>query len=224
MRILKEHFRRAKHIYRTEGLLTLAKRASAFGAAQLFRYGSYYLYENNGSAERMRRDAEFVPRVDGVTFAVIRTNEEADALEAQGFNFRKYAVDTESRLDKGAIAFCIFVGHELGNMSWLCTTEQAQHSLNEPPARVDFAKGEVWQGGAWTNPEYRRMGLYRYIWLKEGEYYRQNRIPKGRWVVAKRNVKALTAQSKAGNVRYGEGRLIKILWWTWWSEKPVTKT
>ncbi len=220
---LKERFRRAKHIYRTEGLLTLAKRAAAFVPARLFRYKSYYLYENNGSAERMRRDAAFVPSVDGVTFAVIRTNEEADALEAQGFHFREYAVDTESRLDRGAIAFCIFVGYELGNMTWLCTTEEAQHSLKEPPARVDFANGEVWQGGAWTNPEYRRMGLYRHIWLKEGEFYRQNKITKGRWAVAKRNVKALAAQSKAGNHRYGEGRLIKVLWWTWWSEKPLTQ-
>jgi hypothetical protein len=219
---LTELLRRAALIYQTEGLLTLAKRVTAFAAGQLFRYESYYLYENNGSAERMRRDADFVPRVEGVTFAVIRTNEEADALEAQGFKFRKYVVDTESKLDKGAIAFCIFVGHELGNIGWLCITEQARGLLNEPPARVGFSKGEVWHGGAWTNPEYRRMGLYRYIWLKEGEYYLQKKIPKGRWAIAKRNVNALAAQSKAGNLRYGEGRLIKVLWWKSWKEKRLT--
>ena|GEM_PF-3769763 len=36
------------------------------------------------------------------------------------------------------------------------------------------------------------------------------------------NAALLGADEKTGNVRYGKGRLIKILWWTWWSEKPLT--
>ena len=220
---LQELFRRTVLIYETERLLPLVRRASAYALGRLFRYETYYLYQANSGTYSRRSDIGFMPEVDGLSFRIVHTNEEADALEAEGFQFRRYAGDTRRRLNSGAMAFCVFVGHELGYIGWLCTTEQARGLLNGPPARVDFSKGEVWHGGAWANPEYRRMGLYRYIWLKEGEYYRRNKIPRGRWAVAKRNVKALAAQSKAGNRRYGEGRLIKVLWWTWWREKPLTQ-
>ena len=166
MNRLNELFRSAKGIYQTEGWLSLARRVTAFSAGQVFKYESYYLYENNGSSDRKRIESDFVPKVDGLTFRMICTNKEADALEAQGFHFRKYVFGTRSKLDKGAIAFCTFIGNELANIGWLCTTQQAKDGLNEPPARVDFLKHEVWEGGSWTNPKYRRMGLYRYCSLK----------------------------------------------------------
>ena len=221
MNRLTELFRSAKGIYQAEGFLPLAKRATAFAAGGLFKYETHYLYENDGSTYSRRSDADFVPRVDGLTFRMIRTNEEADALEAQGFQFRKYVVDTRSKLNKGAIAFCLFIGHELANIGWLCTTQQAKDSLNEPPANVDFSKNEAWAGGSWTNPKYRRLGLYRYTSLKQVEYWLQRGIVKDKWAVARRNVAPLTAESKTGNVRYAEGRLVKVLWWKWWKEKPL---
>ena len=222
MNRLTELLRRAALIYQTEGLLPLAKRATAYAAGRLFKYEIYYLYENDGSTYRMRSDADFVPEVEGLSFRVVHTNEEADGLEAKGVQFREHAGDARSKLNKGAIAFCVFVGHELANIGWLCTTQQAKDSLKEVPAGVDFSNGEAWAGGSWTNPKYRRMGLYRYSSLKMVEYWLQKGIVKNKWAVAKRNVAALTAESKTGNLRYGEGRLIKVLWWKSWKEKRLT--
>jgi len=217
---LRELFRRAASIHQTEGLLSLARRASAFAAGWLFRYETYYLYEANSSTYRRRSDIGFVPEVDGLSFKVVSTNEEADEFEAQGFQIRKYVVDATSRLNEGAIAFCVFVGHELGNIQWLCTTEQARDSLKEPPATVDFSNGEAWAGDSWTNPAYRRMGLYKYGSVKTIEYWLQKGIAKSKWAVARSNAASLGADDKAGNVRYGEGRLIKALWWRLWKETP----
>jgi len=218
---LTELIRRAALIYRTEGLLPLARRASAYTAGRLFKYETYYLYQNDGSAYRRRSDTDSAPEVEGLSFRVVCTNEEADALEAQGFQFRDYADDAMSKLNHGAIAFCIFIGHELANIGWLCTTQQAKDSLNEPPARVDFANGEAWAGGSWTNPRYRRMGLYRYNSLKMVEYWLQKGIVRNKWAIARRNVAPLTAESTTGNVRYAEGRLVKMLWWKSWKERPL---
>jgi len=219
---LREQFRRAALTYRTEGFLALARRASAHAAGWLFRYETYYLYEANSSTYRRRSDHGFVPKVDGLSFRVVFTDEEADEVEAQGFHFRKYVVDTKGKLDKGAIAFCVFVGHELANIGWLCTTQRARDGLKEPPATVDFSNGEAWAGGAWTAPRYRRMGLHTYSGLKRDEWWFQKGIVRSKWAVARSNAASLGADIKTGNLRYGEGRYLKILWWKSWREKPLT--
>lgn len=224
MNRLTELARRAALIYRTEGLLALARRAGAYAAWRLVRYETYYLYENDGSRYSRGSDTEFVPMVDGLSFRVVHSNEEADALEAEGYQFTEYVADTRRRLSKGAIAFCVFVEHELVNIGWLCTTQQAKDSLNEPPARVDFANGEAWAGGSWTSSEYRRMGLYRYNTIKMVEYWLQKGTVKNKWAIATRNVASLSAESMTGNVRYAEGRLLKVLWCESWKEKRLTAT
>jgi len=222
MNRLKGLFRRSASIYQTEGPLPLVKQATAYAVRRLFRYETYYLYESDSSTYRRSIDTDFVLKVDGLSFRVIQTNEEADELEAQGFQFREHAGDARRKLNNGAIAFCVFVGHELGNMGWLCTTKQAKDSLNEPPPEVDFSKGEAWAGGAWTNPKYRRMGLHTYCGLKRDEWWLQKGIVKSKWAVAKTNVASLTAESRTGSVIYGEGRLIKVLWWKSWRESRLT--
>jgi len=218
---LTELARRAALVYRTEGLLALARRAVTYATGRLFWYETYYLYENDGSRHSRGTDTDFVPGVDGLSFKVVCGNEEADALEAEGFQFTESVAEARRRLNEGAVAFCVFVGHELVNIGWLCTTQQAKDSLNEPPARVDFANGEAWAGGSWTSPEYRRMGLYRYNTLKMVEYWLQKGIVKDKWAIARRNVAPLTAESSTGNVRYAEGRYLRVLWWSSWKEKPL---
>ena len=42
------------------------------------------------------------------------------------------------------------------------------------------------------------------------------------WAVAMNNAASMGADEKTGNVRYGKGRLIKVLWGMWWREKPLT--
>ena len=218
---LAELLRRAKCTYQGEGPLTLARNAAAWAALWVFKYEDYYLFARDSGAYEWDSDVDFVPEVDGWSFRIIYTNEEADELEAEGFHFREYAYDARNRLDQGAIAFCVFVGHELANIGWLCPTQQARDSLNEPPARVDFPNGEACVGGGWTNPKYRRMGLHIYCGLKRDEWWLQSGIVKVKWVIARRNVASLTAQSKVGDVSYAEGRLVKILWWKHWREKPL---
>ncbi len=221
MNRLTELARRATLVYRTEGLPALTRRAATYAAGGLFRYETYYLYENDGSRHGTGSDTDFVPRVAGLSFRLVCSNEEADVLEAEGFRFTEDVGDTRRRLNEGAVAFCLFVGHELVNIGWLCTTQQAKDSLNEPPARVDFANGEAWAGGSWTSSEYRRMGLYRYNSLKMVEYWLQKGIVKDKWAIAKRNVASLTAESSTGNVRYAEARYLRVLWWKSWKEKPL---
>ena len=96
-------------------------------------------------------EAEFRPRVAGVSFKVVSSNGEADEVEAQGLEFRSCGSDAREWLENGAIACCVFVGRELGNVVWVATNERAQHIIGEPPYRVDYSNNETCAGGLWTN-------------------------------------------------------------------------
>jgi hypothetical protein len=84
-----------------------------------------------------------MPKIDDFALKIVSTNEEADELEAQGLEFRSQVLNARKRLDKGAIAFCIFVGKELANVSWVAMTLEAKNSLGQPPFRVDFSNNEA---------------------------------------------------------------------------------
>lgn len=212
---------KARQVHRTQGLAHLLRRGLAFAFRQFFAYDTYYLYEDDGSGYRRLRESDVLPRVEGVSFRVIRTNEEAAALESRGFIFRECIPDARERLAKGAIAFCTFVGSDLATVTWLATTQQAQDSLNEPPVKVDFARNEAWCGGSWTNPRYRRARLHTYNSYWMIDYCYSNGVVRDRYAIAKRNAAALGADDGFGNTRYGEGRLLKLLWWRSWNERPL---
>jgi len=202
--------------------MALARRGLASAAACLFKYQTYYVYLNDGSSFPRHRHADFVPRVPNTSLKIVSTNEEADGLEAEGFEFRRYVEDATRRLDAGAIAFCVFVGGQLGTVGWFCTTQRAKDSLNEPPVKMDFSDNEGWVGGFWTNPEYRGMGLHTYNSFKMIEYWLENKVvARDRYIIARKNAPALTADAKFGNIRYAEGRVLKILWWKSWKERPL---
>ncbi|MGB2853465.1 MAG: hypothetical protein WBC55_03340, partial [Dehalococcoidia bacterium] len=136
-------FRRAKQIYQAEGLIPLVRRGFAFLGYRLLDYRTYYLYAAPiEESLRVLDQSHTVPNVDDFSVKVVSSNDEADELEAQGFKLRSQASDVGERLDKGAIAFCIFVGRELACIGWVALTQEAMASLDEPPYKVDFANHE----------------------------------------------------------------------------------
>jgi len=216
-------FKTAKEIYRSEGLASLVRWGLASVLGQFIRYKTYYVYLNDGESFRSMKQDDFMPKISDFTPKVVSSNAEADELESQGFEFRRHADNARKRLDAGATAFCIFVGCQLATIGWFCSTQRAKDILNEPPVKVDFMNGEGWVGGFWTNPEYRQMGLHTYNSIKMIEYWIETGIVlRDRYVIAKKNAPALSADDKFGNIRYAEGYWIKILWWKSWKEKPVS--
>lgn len=126
--------------------MLLLRRALRLVVRLLFRYDRYYLYEYVTRNVENLNEADFMPRIDNFTFKVISTNQEADELEAAGLEFRSLFADARERLDKGAIAFCTFVGREFANIGWAAMSEEASESIKEPPMKVDFAHNEACMG------------------------------------------------------------------------------
>ena len=213
---------RARLILETEGLRATLRRALSLLLRWFFEYETYYLYYQPTEQVALMNRAELVPQVADLALRVVSTNAEADEVEAEGLRFRPYASHMRRKFAAGAVGFCIFVGHELANLSWLAMSERARCSLGEPPMWVDFAQREAYRGGIWTNPRYRRMGLSQYSLYKKLEYMQDRGIVRSRVLIAKRNTASQKGHARFGPIRYGEGRLLRVLRVTSWREKTLT--
>jgi len=104
----------------------------------------------------------------------------------------------------------------------IALTRQAKDSFDSLPYQVNFADKQVCTGAAETNPKYRNMGLMRYNYLKRLEFLKENGILKDRAAVAKSNVASQVGVAKISDNIYAEARFLKLLWWKFWWEKPLT--
>ena len=214
-------FKRAKLILRTEGLTQLVRRGAFFLAERIVRHEKYYLYEFATGIVEGLNEIGSIPKIDNFTLKIVSSNEEADRLEAEGLEFRSQSVNNSKALEKRAVAFCIFVEQELAHTFWVGMTEEAKRSLNEPPYKVDFSKGEAFTGGAWTSPKYRRVGLAQYVGFQARQFLWRSGKGLVRGTVPKVNIASQQSYARLGRRYYAEARYLKILWWKSWKEKPL---
>jgi hypothetical protein len=211
--------RRAKDIFQTEGLTPLLKRGFDFATAPLYQYGDYYLYQHTLEE---RNEADFMPRIQDFTFRMVRTNEEADELAASpGYDFRRRFVNARKSLDKGAIAFCVFVSGEIAHIGWVALSEEAKKTFDPLPYKVDFSNGEASTGGTITVPKYRGKGLMAYGYFKRLQFLREQGVTASRNAVTVNNIASQKAHAKLGPKIYARARYLKLLWWDLWKERPV---
>jgi len=105
---LRQAIGRARDVAQTESLAVLLRRAFDF---YIFHNGKSYLYEH---VLIQRSEAEFLPRVDGLTLEVVHSNDEADELaKATGEDFRRWTLNARRGLDSGVVFFCCLVNESL---------------------------------------------------------------------------------------------------------------
>jgi hypothetical protein len=213
--------KRAKDILKTEGLKPLLRRSFDFVRVQFFEYEDYYLYEYT---IKERSEADFLPKIQDFTFKIISSNEEADKLaEAIGSDFRRRFVTARRMLDKGAIAFCIFVKGEIAHIGWIALSEEAHKAVDNLPYKVDFSNNEACTGGVETITRYRGEGLMAYGHFKRFEFLREKGIVVSRNAVAKSNIASQKAHAKFSPRVHAEAKHLKLLWWYFWKEKPLAR-
>ena len=187
-----------------------------------YRYDTYYLLENAIDNIKNLDEADFMPKIDNFTLKIVSTNLEADELEAEGLEFCPHVVNARERLDKGAIALCLFVGPKLASVEWIAMTQEAKECVDEPPFEVDFSGNEVCTASGWTKPEYRGRGLAPYVHFKTLEFLREKGKVFERTSSLRVNSASHRAYTRFNSKRYAEARYLKILWWEFWKEKPLT--
>ena len=194
--------------------LTLPGRRNWLG----MRYEERYYYEHT---TKELNPLEFVPSRRDFTLHIVRTSQEADALEADGYEFRSYQTKASKGLDIGGIAFCIFIGRELAYISWAAITEEAKPYVDDWPYKVDFANKEACGGATLTIPKYRRYRFMRYGHYEKNEFLRQMGVVKNRSSVGIYNTASNNAQAKFGGRIYAKARYLRILGLESWKETPL---
>ena len=215
---LRLKYKTGKYILQKEGLIPFIKQGISFVVRCFFSYETYYLYR---PTLYEASEVEPTPKIQNFTLEIISTREQVDELVANGFDLGFHMIGIEERLNKGAIAFCVFVERDLAYIAWVAMSEEAKNSLTELPYPVDFLNGEAYQGWSETSPRYRRMGIGRYVRFKKLQYLRDRGRTLHPYVVSKSNLTSQEFETKVGAKCCGEGRYLKLLWWKFWKEKPI---
>ena len=223
MRRLTTLCNRATQAYRTGGLMSVLQGGYAYLRHRLLQYRTYYLYLDPVEYAAPLSEAEVKPKMDNVMARIVHSNEEADELEAQGFEFRSKVPNARKRLGEGALADCIFVGKELAHLGWIALDQRALDTLNEPPYRVDFSNGEAVGTGVWTNPVFRRKGFQTHAGFMFHKVLRENGVVARRSAIDKRNIPAIRSRSRPDHGPCAEGRYVRVLWWKSWKERPLSQ-
>jgi len=210
--------RRARDIFRTEGLLTLVRRTLVFMVELVFCYTRYYLYEHT---IKEREEADFLPKSRDFTFELVTTTQQAEALVCSGHSFGSHHPNQRRGLEKGAVAFCFFIDGELANIGYVGMSYEAKNSFDSLPYKVDFSHKQACTGGTWTNPKYRGKGFMIYGYYKRLEYMREIGFSSSRNAVAINNIASLKAHSKFRPEVSATARYLKILGRKYWRETPI---
>jgi len=224
---LRTLFSRVKDIYQEEGLLDTIERIFLFTKHVIL---SAISYENSefyitGRVLRVEDDDKYLPKIPNVTYWFVETIEQLDELQKEGFDLSLLDIDQPHyRLQKGAIVNLVFVGHELGFKGWTALTEEAKNIINPYPYKVDFEKGEVCGGNAWTNPKYRRQGLSYYAAYRNEQFLIEKGVVKSRSIKYTNNIASIGQSVKRGTPILARARYIRIFGLQFWREKPIEST
>jgi hypothetical protein len=217
--MLSALFMRARVIFQSEGLVPLLVKGIQYLSGHLFHHGNYYLYKHD---IKERSEFEFMPKIKNFTFRIISSNEQAAELAADNVDICSLSLNTRRGLDKGAVAFCVFVGRELAHIGWVAMTREAKNTFDPLPYHVDFSNGEACTGGTVTLPKYRGNGLMAYGYFQRFRFLRERGILISRNAVARNNVISQRVHAKFNPEIHAKASYLKILLWKYWKEVPIT--
>jgi hypothetical protein len=209
---------RAKEILQTEGLMPLLGRGFVFLAGYLFSYKHYCLYEHTLEG---KNEADFLPEIQDYTLKIVSTRQQADEL-AGSFKLDSHLIAAGRKLDKGAVAFCVFIDGELAHIAWLAMSQEAKNTFDPLPCRVNFSGKQGCTGSAWTHPRYRGRGLMVYCYFKRLQFLWERGFRSSRNIVSMTNVISRRGQVRLGPKMYAKARYLRILWWDSWKETPLS--
>jgi hypothetical protein len=163
------------------------------------------------------------PKSDNVNHILVFSNIQANELVTDGFeDFRKLIFNARKRLDKGAVASCIYIEREFAHVNWLAFDEDAKNTLEPPPFRVYFGNNEACTADTLTVPKFRGYLLNEYENYLRNEYLMKRGVNKVRLTIRTDSISTQKRQRRRNSTLYAKARYLKILWWGFWKETPIT--
>lgn len=211
-------YHRAKYILRNEGLWAFVRQGLSFVGNLFLGYGNYYVYEK--ALSPADEEVRFKPRID-CTLRVISSPDALDELIAQAYDFK--AMNFRPKLEKGALAFCLFVGQELASVTWVAPSKEAKQEVDYLPFNVDFRGGEVCSGASFTDHIFRGKGLFSYTYSHIFSHLARSGVSKDKFTIEVNNTASQRALAKFNPLKSGKGHYLRILSLQFWKEQPVAE-
>jgi hypothetical protein len=216
---------RAQEIRQESGRLALFRASCLFLVRPVYQRNFYYLFERPVKSKSGISEAEIKNNTNDLVCKVVSSNEEADELERENLKFRSVPTtwnrgrnNYRRKLDKGAIAFCTFVGTEFAAIAWVIPSQKVQNKVEEVRLKVDYANHEAFPRGAWVNPKYRSSGLMRNTFANRDRFLAERGVKMLRVTVDYTNLTGKGMIEALDGKIYGRARLLRILWWRFWRE------
>ena len=208
-----------------EGVISLITRGYRFLLHRILVFDNYYIVCANIENAGNEREADFLPKTDDFCWKIISTNQEADELAANGFNFAAYELNLRASLDRDALVFCIFISKELAHIACLADNLRGKDTIDPIPFNVDFKNGEIVTGRALTVPKFRRLRLRNYSAYLLRRYCLERDITRINGTMLTNNYAALGAAALHKYMTImSKCRFIKILWFKHFKEKKIEPT
>ncbi|NQT74663.1 MAG: hypothetical protein HQ553_18145 [Chloroflexi bacterium] len=221
---------REKATRKEYGWLMLCRRTISYVLAPVFWRRTFIIHVRQIRDSAELNEDDFKPDIENWSFLNVSSHEEAARLEAQGFMFRywptfdNYKLKYYSKLlDEGATALCGFAGQELAFIKWAIPSTKAMRNVTYYRPKIDFSRGDRYVQGPWTNPKYRRMGLFAYnSYFNCDPFLRSNG---GKVIIAPvwdERETVRKAIESIGYKPYAKAKVTRFLWWRFWEgEKPL---
>jgi len=215
-------FYRIKQITKDKGFTTLFSSMLKFIGQSIYQHDKYYIVELSLEGEKID-PTSFLPDIPDINYRYIKTNREADELTKQYGDFRKYQLTARSRLNRGAIAFCLYSRTEPVYINWMANNHPAKQIFDPVPFKIDFNDGAVCIS-EYTIPEYRKKGLKIYGCLLRYRHLQETGVKKVTGSVYADNTASLRVCEKLGCTITGMGYYTRLMWWWFWREKEPDMT
>ena len=194
---LKYIYPGVKGILRHEGLMHLISRGFVFVLSRFYMFESHYVvsYELSNTHE-----VPLLPEGVDYCLKIVTTNQEADRLLTEGFDFGAYELNLRVSLDRGAIAWCTFIGRELAHITCSAENQQGKDTIDPTPFNVDFQNSEIVTGKALSVPKFRRHGITKFSGPRIRSYYLEKGTKRIKSTIRVNNLPALASATKIPDI------------------------
>lgn len=211
-----------KGILKHEGVISLISRGFRYLLHRFFVFEDYYVIVVKFKDTDKEVEADYLPEVDNHCYRIITNNQEVDKLIADGFELGAYELNLRMSVEKGAIAFCHFVGKEFAHFTFYADNPRGKEVIDLLPFKVDFENGQMISGKSLTVPKYRNLRLRNYNGYVMRKYLWSKGFTGSVFSIAVNNYRAMVSAAKPPEKRIvSRCRFIKILWFKYFKEKRM---